>query len=125
MLFRLLGALSRSAASSWCFPARPRNSYRVAARGLPGYGQVAVAVRRGGVMAEASMRGHTAIVTCANHGIGAATALALGQRGCAVLCTFLRIDDPADPEHRKPIGTAAGKTPVLSPPRSGPLGDRP
>jgi len=40
---------------------------------------------------------HTAIVTGANHGIGAATALALGQRGCAVLCTFLRTDDPPDP----------------------------
>jgi 3-oxoacyl-[acyl-carrier protein] reductase len=51
---------------------------------------------------------HTAIVTGANHGIGAATALALGQRGCAVLCAFLRIDDPPDPglpqayrEHRR------------------------
>jgi 3-oxoacyl-[acyl-carrier protein] reductase len=39
--------------------------------------------------------GHTAIVTGANHGIGAATALALTQRGCAVLCTFLRVDDDA------------------------------
>jgi 3-oxoacyl-[acyl-carrier protein] reductase len=41
--------------------------------------------------------GHTAIVTGANHGIGAATARALARRGCAVLCTFLRVDDPADP----------------------------
>jgi 3-oxoacyl-[acyl-carrier protein] reductase len=41
--------------------------------------------------------GHTAIVTGANHGIGAATALALARRGCAVLCTFLRVDDPAGP----------------------------
>ena len=41
--------------------------------------------------------GHTAIVTGANHGIGAATAEALARRGCAVLCTFLRVDDPADP----------------------------
>ena len=40
---------------------------------------------------------HTAIVTGANHGIGAATAQALAQRGCAVLCTFLRVDDPDDP----------------------------
>jgi 3-oxoacyl-[acyl-carrier protein] reductase len=39
---------------------------------------------------------HTAIVTGANHGIGAATAHALARRGCAVLCTFLRVDDPAD-----------------------------
>ncbi len=41
--------------------------------------------------------GHTAIVTGANHGIGAATARALARRGCAVLCTYLRVDDPADP----------------------------
>jgi 3-oxoacyl-[acyl-carrier protein] reductase len=40
---------------------------------------------------------HTAIVTGANHGIGAATAQALARRGCAVLCTFLRVDDPDDP----------------------------
>ena len=43
------------------------------------------------------MTGHTAIVTGANHGIGAATAAALAKRGCAVLCTFLRVDDQADP----------------------------
>jgi 3-oxoacyl-[acyl-carrier protein] reductase len=40
---------------------------------------------------------HTAIVTGANHGIGAATAESLAHRGCAVLCTFLRVDDPPDP----------------------------
>ena len=41
--------------------------------------------------------GHTAIVTGANHGIGAATARALAGRGCAVVCTFLRVADPDDP----------------------------
>jgi 3-oxoacyl-[acyl-carrier protein] reductase len=46
---------------------------------------------------EVTMTGHTAIVTGANHGIGAATAVALAQSGCAVLCTFLRVKDPADP----------------------------
>ncbi|MGH3267069.1 MAG: SDR family NAD(P)-dependent oxidoreductase, partial [Trebonia sp.] len=40
---------------------------------------------------------HTAIVTGANHGIGAATAALLGDRGCAVLCTFLRTGDLPDP----------------------------
>ena len=40
---------------------------------------------------------HTAIVTGANHGIGAATAKALARRGCAVLCTFLHVEDPTDP----------------------------
>jgi len=43
------------------------------------------------------MAGHTAIVTGANHGIGAAAAVALARRGCGVLCTFLRVEDPADP----------------------------
>ena len=41
--------------------------------------------------------GHTAIVTGANHGIGAAAAAALAARGCAVLCTFLRVDEPESP----------------------------
>jgi NAD(P)-dependent dehydrogenase (short-subunit alcohol dehydrogenase family) len=41
--------------------------------------------------------GHTAIVTGANHGIGAATAQALARRGCAVLCTFLRVEDADGP----------------------------
>jgi len=40
---------------------------------------------------------HTAVVTGANHGIGAATAIALARQGCAVLCTFLRVADEADP----------------------------
>jgi 3-oxoacyl-[acyl-carrier protein] reductase len=40
---------------------------------------------------------HVAIVTGGNHGIGAATAVALARRGCAVLITFLRVDDPDDP----------------------------
>ena len=40
---------------------------------------------------------HTAIVTGANHGIGAATAQALARSGCAVLCTYLRVADPEDP----------------------------
>jgi 3-oxoacyl-[acyl-carrier protein] reductase len=42
-------------------------------------------------------QGRTAIVTGANHGIGAATAVALAQRGCAVLCSYLRMHDEEDP----------------------------
>jgi 3-oxoacyl-[acyl-carrier protein] reductase len=40
---------------------------------------------------------HVAIVTGANHGIGAATALALAAAGCAVLCCYLRVEDRVDP----------------------------
>jgi 3-oxoacyl-[acyl-carrier protein] reductase len=43
------------------------------------------------------LAGHVAIVTGANHGIGAATAHSLASAGADVLITFLRIDDPADP----------------------------
>jgi 3-oxoacyl-[acyl-carrier protein] reductase len=38
-----------------------------------------------------------ALVTGANHGIGAATAVALAERRCAVLCAYLRVDDAPDP----------------------------
>jgi 3-oxoacyl-[acyl-carrier protein] reductase len=41
--------------------------------------------------------GRTAIVTGANHGIGAATAASLARQACAVLCTFLRVEDQVDP----------------------------
>jgi 3-oxoacyl-[acyl-carrier protein] reductase len=40
---------------------------------------------------------HVAIVTGANHGIGAATARTLAARGCGVLCAYWPLDDPADP----------------------------
>jgi 3-oxoacyl-[acyl-carrier protein] reductase len=42
------------------------------------------------------LAGHVAIVTGANHGIGAATALALSGCGASVLLTFFRTQDPAD-----------------------------
>jgi 3-oxoacyl-[acyl-carrier protein] reductase len=54
-------------------------------------------LRAGPREAAVVMGAHTAIVTGANHGIGAATAMALAQRDCGVLCTFLRVEDPADP----------------------------
>ncbi len=41
--------------------------------------------------------GRVAIVTGANHGIGAATAVALARQGCAVLCSYLRVGDQDDP----------------------------
>jgi len=43
------------------------------------------------------MSGHVAIVTGANHGIGAATATALAAGGCAVLCAYWRVRDAEDP----------------------------
>lgn len=56
--------------------------------------------------------GRTALVTGANHGIGAATAITLARRGCTVVCTYLRLQDEVDPgtpqayrDHR--AGTAA------------------
>jgi 3-oxoacyl-[acyl-carrier protein] reductase len=39
----------------------------------------------------------TAIVTGANHGIGAATAVALAAQGAAVVCTYWRLRDAVDP----------------------------
>jgi 3-oxoacyl-[acyl-carrier protein] reductase len=45
---------------------------------------------------KTSLHGHVALVTGANHGIGAATARALAARRAAVLVSYLRIPDPGD-----------------------------
>jgi len=44
-----------------------------------------------------SGNGHVAIVTGANHGIGAAAARALAAQGCAVMCTYRVLHDAPDP----------------------------
>src|SRR5438874_9575697 len=44
-----------------------------------------------------------AVVTGANHGIGAATAIALARRGAAVLISFLRLDVPDDDPDRPAV----------------------
>ena len=44
-----------------------------------------------------ALAGHVAIVTGANHGIGAATAIALAARGASVVITYLRLNDAPDP----------------------------
>jgi 3-oxoacyl-[acyl-carrier protein] reductase len=47
--------------------------------------------------AEFDLSGHTALVTGANHGIGAAIARGLAASGAAVLLSYLRLHDPPDP----------------------------
>ena len=45
---------------------------------------------------DAGLQGHVALVTGANHGIGAATALILASHGAAVVVSYLRIPDPGE-----------------------------
>ncbi|MGI8868851.1 MAG: SDR family NAD(P)-dependent oxidoreductase [Mycobacteriales bacterium] len=56
------------------------------------------------------MTDHVAIVTGANHGIGAGTARALAANGVAVLSTYLRPADPPDPAQREEYRTNRAAT---------------
>jgi 3-oxoacyl-[acyl-carrier protein] reductase len=60
---------------------------------------------------EFDLSGHVAIVTGANHGIGAATAASLSQSGAAVLLTYLRLEDgrqgESDDAYRRARGGGA------------------
>ena len=63
-------------------------------------------------MTPLPITGHVAVVTGANHGIGAATAVALANAGIDVVVTYLRVDDPVAPgmpdEYRRQRASGAG-----------------
>jgi 3-oxoacyl-[acyl-carrier protein] reductase len=57
-----------------------------------------------------SLAGHVAVITGANHGIGAATAQVIAENGAAVLLTYLRIDEVPDPGRGLPSAYAEGRS---------------
>jgi 3-oxoacyl-[acyl-carrier protein] reductase len=56
------------------------------------------------------LAGRVALVTGANHGIGAATAVALAALGADVAVTFLRFDEPDDPGRPSAYGVQRRQT---------------
>lgn len=60
------------------------------------------------------LSGHVALITGANHGIGAATAQALANCGAAVLLTYLRVTDPVDLPETYRINRAQDASAVLA-----------
>jgi 3-oxoacyl-[acyl-carrier protein] reductase len=64
------------------------------------------------------LSGHVALITGANHGIGAATARALAGCGASVLISYLRMSDPEDFPEPYRSNRAKGASEVLSSIRS-------
>jgi 3-oxoacyl-[acyl-carrier protein] reductase len=64
------------------------------------------------------LNGHVALITGANHGIGAATAIALANCGASVLLTYLRTSDPEDFPEPYRSNRAKGAADVLAAIRS-------
>ena len=65
-------------------------------------------------MLPLDLSGHVALVTGANHGIGAATAKSIAECGASVLISYLRISDPNDYPEPYRSNRAKGADNVIS-----------
>ena len=77
--------------------------------GAPVHGAIDEGAHRDDDRSSDARTARVAVVTGANHGIGAATAVALAAAGVDVLVTYLRLDDPS----RTPV--APTPTPPTAP----------